>query len=72
MNLKNQKNSLPDYARYSSIGMQMLVIIAGGIFGGYKLDEYLNFKFPIFTVLFSFLSVALAIYVAIKDVIKKP
>jgi ATP synthase protein I len=71
MSLKNQKNSLPDYAKYSSLGLQMLVIIAGGIFGGYELDKYLNLKFPIFTVVFSFLSVAFAIYYAIKDFIKK-
>ncbi|MFH0865597.1 MAG: AtpZ/AtpI family protein [Bacteroidota bacterium] len=71
MNPRNQKNSLPEFARYSSLGLQMLVIIAGGVFGGYKLDKYLNFKFPVFTVVFSFLSVAFAIYYAIKDFIKK-
>ena len=67
----NQKNPLPDYARYSSIALQMLVIIAGGVFGGYKLDEYLNLKFPVFTVIFSFLSVGFAIYYVIKDLINK-
>ena len=71
MNPRNQKSSLPEYARYSSLGLQMLVIIAGGIFGGYMLDKYLNFKFPLFTVMFSFLSVAFAIYYAIKDFIRK-
>lgn len=71
MNHKNQKNSLPDFAKYSSLGLQMLVIITGGIFGGYILDKYLNFKFPLFTVVFSFLSVAFAIYYAIKDFIRK-
>lgn len=72
MNLKNQKNPLPEYTRYSSLAMQMLVVIAGGVFGGFKLDKYLNLKFPVFTVSFSVLSVALAIYIAIKDFIKKP
>jgi F0F1-type ATP synthase assembly protein I len=67
----NSKNQLPDYARYSSIAIQMLVIIAGGIFGGYQLDKYLNLKFPIFTVVLSFLSVAFAIYFVIKDLLKK-
>lgn len=71
MSSRNPKNQLSDYARYSSIAIQMLVIIAGGIFGGFKLDEYLDFKFPIFTVVFSFVSVALAIYISIKDFIKK-
>jgi len=72
MNLKNQKNPLPEYTRYSSLAMQMLVVIAGGVFGGFKLDKYLHLKFPVFTVSFSVLSVALAIYIAIKDFIKKP
>ena len=67
----NQKNKLSGYARYSSMAIQMLVIIIVGIFGGYKLDEHIKLKFPIFTVLFSFLSVALAIYYATKDLLKK-
>jgi len=71
MSLKNHKDPLPDYARYSSIALQMLVIIAGGVFGGYMIDEYLNLKFPVFTVVFSFLSVAFAIYYVIKDLLKK-
>jgi len=49
----------------------MLVIIAGGVFGGYMIDKYLNLKFPVFTVIFSFLSVAFAIYYVIKDLLKK-
>ena len=50
--------------------MQMLVIILLGIWGGVKLDGLVNFKFPLFTVLLSFISVGLAIYVVIRDLIK--
>ncbi|MBE9490932.1 MAG: AtpZ/AtpI family protein [Bacteroidetes bacterium] len=72
MNQLNQKkNNLNSYARYSSIALQMLVIILLGVFGGYKLDEWLNLSFPVFTVLLSLLSVALAIYTVVKDLIKK-
>jgi ATP synthase protein I len=67
----NPKKPLPDYARYSSIALQMLVIITGGVFGGYELDEYLKLKFPVFTVVLSFLSVIFAIYYVIKDLLKK-
>jgi len=49
----------------------MLVIIGVGIFGGFKLDEYLKLKFPVFVLIFSFLSVALAIYYVVKDLIRK-
>jgi F0F1-type ATP synthase assembly protein I len=51
--------------------MQMLVIILIGVFGGYKLDELLKISFPVFIILFSLISVSLAIYIAIKDFIKK-
>jgi len=53
------------------MAFQMMAIIAGGIFGGYELDKYLHFKIPLFTILFSFLSVAFAIYFVIKDLLKK-
>lgn len=64
------KSKLTNYAKYTSIGLQMVVIIAGGVFGGFKLDDYLDWKFPLFTVIFSMLAVAIAIYLAIKDFIK--
>jgi hypothetical protein len=49
----------------------MLVIILAGVFGGYKLDQWLELNVPIFTVLLSLLSVVLAIYTVIKDLLKK-
>ena len=68
---KNQKKkSLENYAKYSSIAMQMLVIILIGVFGGIKLDEWLNLGFPVFTLIFSILSVIFAIYYVIKDILK--
>ncbi len=67
---RNNKNRLKDYVKYSNIGIQMMLIIVLGTFGGFKLDEYLNWGFPLFVILFSLLSVAIAIYIGIKDVIK--
>ena len=67
---KNPKNRIKNYAKYSSIPFQMIAIICLGIFAGIKLDKFLVFKFPVFTLLFSVLSVILAIYFAIKDFIK--
>jgi len=49
----------------------MFAIIGLGIFGGVKLDQWLGMGFPVFTVLLSIISVAAAIYTAIKDLIKK-
>ena len=63
------KDSLKNYARYSSLAIQMLVIIFLGVFGGYKLDQWLETK-PLFTVILSLSGVTVAIYQAVKDFIK--
>lgn len=71
MKKQNQKKkSLEDYAKYSSIALQMLAIILLGVFGGIKIDEWLGLEFPVFTLIFSLLSVILAIYYVIKDLLK--
>jgi F0F1-type ATP synthase assembly protein I len=67
---RSQKNKLNSYVKYSNLALQMLVIIGLGTFGGYLLDNYLNWGFPLFVVLFSVLSVVVAIYTAVKDLIK--
>jgi hypothetical protein len=48
----------------------MIVIIVAGTFGGLQLDRWTGIKYPVFTVLLSLLSVILAIYISIKDLIK--
>jgi F0F1-type ATP synthase assembly protein I len=66
-----KKNILkPDYARYTSIAVQMAVVILLGVFGGVGLDRWLQIKFPIFTLILSLASVALAIYIVIREFLK--
>jgi F0F1-type ATP synthase assembly protein I len=48
----------------------MVVIIAAGVFGGWRLDRWTSTKFPVFTIVLSLVSVVLAIYIAVKDLIK--
>jgi F0F1-type ATP synthase assembly protein I len=68
---KNNKNPLSEYAKYSSIAFQMMVIIFGAVFGGIKLDDWVTqMDFPLFTLLFSIIGIVLAIYIAIKDFIR--
>ncbi|MES1223946.1 MAG: AtpZ/AtpI family protein [Bacteroidota bacterium] len=57
--------------RYATMGTQMLIVIGLGVFGGYKLDKWLEFKFPVFTILLSMLAIAAALYLSIKDFLKK-
>ena len=68
---KKQPENSNSYMRYATMGTQMIVIIGIGVFGGFKLDKWLEFKIPVFTILLSLLSVAAAIYLSIKDFIKK-
>ncbi len=70
MNEPNKKKKqLNNYVKYTSLGIQMLVIIGAGVFGGYYLDTWLGNSFPVFLILLSILSVGTAIYYAIKDFI---
>lgn len=67
---KNKKTS-NDFAKYSSLGFQMIAIIVVGVVGGIKLDEWItSMEFPLFTMVLSILSVIFATYYAIKDLIK--
>ncbi len=72
-NLKNPEKTtkgLNDYAKYSSMAFQMIVIILIGVIGGMKLDQWLKPRFPVFTVVLSFASVMFALYYVLKDFIR--
>ncbi len=64
------RKNLKDYARYSSMAIQMLVIILLGVFAGVKLDQWLHTK-PILTVVLAIGSVAMSIYFVTKDLLRK-
>lgn len=65
------KKDINAYVKYSGLAIQMGLIIGAGMFGGVQLDKLTGFQFPIFTLIFSLGSVILAIYIAIKDFLKK-
>ena len=69
---EKKKKSLDNYTRYSSIAFQMLIIILIGVFGGIKLDQWLKFTVPVFTIVLSILAVILSIYTVTKDLLKTP
>ncbi|MGB4655716.1 MAG: AtpZ/AtpI family protein [Bacteroidales bacterium] len=66
---KNKKRPLYYYAKYSSLALQMIIIIGIGCFAGIKLDKWLDINFPIFTVSLTLFAVAAAIYLGIKDLL---
>lgn len=57
--------------RYASMGTQMIVIMALFTFGGYKLDQWFHTKIPFITIIMSLLGVVVALYLAVKDLLKK-
>ena len=60
------KKKLDDFIRYSSLGFEMIVIMGVGTFAGVKIDQWLDLKFPAFTLGLMILAVAGAIYHAIR------
>lgn len=67
---KPQNEGLASYARYTGLGLQMVIIILITVWGGMKLDKLFLLETPVFTVILSLLGVAAAIYTAIKDFIR--
>lgn len=57
-----------NFARYSGLAFQMLGTIGLGVYGGLKLDEWQQNKFPIWTLVLSLGSVAGSLYLLIKQV----
>jgi len=60
------KKKFDDFIRYSSLGFEMITIMGIGTFLGVKIDHWLEMSFPAFTLGLMILSVAGAIYYAIR------
>lgn len=66
-----KKNRLKNYARYSSLTIQMGIIIAGGAYFGNYLDSQNNNQTPIFSIIFSLLAIGVALYISLKGMMNK-
>ena len=58
------------YAQYSGIALQMLIIIGVGTFVGVQLDAYFETRNNGFTTGLSLLSVLIAIFYAVRQIIQ--
>lgn len=65
-NYKKPKKQIDDFIRYSSLAFEMITIMGIGVFAGVKIDQWLELSFPAFTLGLMILSVAGAIYHAIR------
>jgi hypothetical protein len=68
---KKKENPLKFYARYSSLGIQMIVIILVGAFGGRAIDNNIEKEFPIFTVILTILAVVIATIYGMREIFKQ-
>jgi F0F1-type ATP synthase assembly protein I len=67
---KPNPNRLNSALKYSGMAFQMAAIIFAGVFFGWYLDKKFEIGIPVFTLVFSLLSVGIAIYLSIKDFLK--
>jgi len=67
---KKKDNPLKFYAKYSSLAFQMIAIIVAGAFGGRALDDWVQWKFPVFTVVLTLLAVILSTIYGMREIFK--
>jgi len=67
--IEEPKKKVNAYARFSSMGIQMGVLIFLGVYGGQKLDERWQFETPWMTIVGSLLGVFVGLYIVLKGVI---
>ena len=64
------REGLDAYSRYSTIAIQMVVIIVVMSLGGVKLDKWVGTE-PLFTVILSLLGVVAAMWLVIKEALRQ-
>lgn len=68
---KNRLRNSREFIKYSNIAFRMIIIILAGVFAGIKLDEYFQLNTSVFTLIFSLVSVVMAMYVIIREITPK-
>lgn len=68
---KNKRKGFDTFIRYSSLGFEMMTIIALSTFLGYKIDQWMENEFKGFTFGLMILSVILALIYGTRSLLKK-
>ena len=69
--IKNKKSGFDTYVKYSSLGIQMVAIVALFVLAGIGLDKWFNLDKQIFTAILSVVGCISAVVYAVKDFIIK-
>lgn len=71
MKSENKKdNPLKFYAKYSALAFQMIAIILIGAFGGKALDNWIDWEFPVFTLVLTLLSVIGSVFYGMRELFR--
>jgi hypothetical protein len=68
---KKELKNKSDLVKYAGMGTQMIAVMLLFAFGGHKLDQWLELKTPILTIVLSLVGVFVALYLVLKDLMKK-
>jgi len=53
--------------KYASLATQWMVMLGVAVWAGYKIDKWLNWKFPLFLILFPLISLSVSLWQIIKE-----
>ena len=60
----------PNMMRYASLATQWMAMMLLGVWAGYKLDKKLNWRLPLFLILFPLISLAVSLWQLIRELNK--
>lgn len=67
---RQSQNQINDYVKYSGLTFQMAALILLGYWVGGKIDAWLEFRIPIFTIILIVVFIVLSIYSLIRSLPK--
>jgi hypothetical protein len=67
---EDSKKKVNTYLKFTSIGLQMAILVTAAAFGGRWLDEKQENETPIWTLVLILLSIFASLYQIIREVIK--
>lgn len=73
MSGSKQKNKphLNDYVVYSTLGIEMAVVVFFGVWGGIELDKIILLPIPLFKILLPILGIFAALYFLLRTIKNK-
>ena len=62
-----EKNRNASTMRYIGLGTQWMVMLSIAVWGGWKLDQVIGWKFPLLLILFPLLALGVSLWQLIKE-----